>query len=176
METAIEMHPSPVVFVGLERRALNEWIKELIKSADTYSEDKLKDAICRIESEDLDGRYWLTVRTLKQFLKLKEDNKLVWNIKIAVCDEMNVNVDLIETKTRKKEIVQARQIIQFIVKYQTKWSLEKVGLFVGSKNHATIMHSLRTVRNLYETDKFYRKNVDKILKILDAEKIKKWLV
>jgi|GEM_PF-2885055 len=176
METMIESKPSPMIYAGLERRVFNEWIKGVIKSAHSYSEEKLNYTILLIERENIDGKYRETVRILKALLKQRVEEKLVWKIKTCVCNKLKVDIDLIENKTRKREVVQARQIIQVIVKYQLNWSLAKVGLNIGLKDHATIMHSIKTMRNLYETNKYYRENVDSILIYLGAENIKKWLL
>jgi chromosomal replication initiator protein len=77
-------------------------------------------------------------------------------------------IDLINSKTRKREIVQARQLAMFFSKKHTKSSLATIGQHCGNKDHATVLHACRTVNNLLETDKQFRvyvEDIDKKLKL-----------
>ena len=60
------------------------------------------------------------------------------------------------SKTRKREVVQARQIAMYFSKKMTKSSLANIGMHCGGKDHATVLHACRTVNNLAETDKHFR--------------------
>jgi chromosomal replication initiator protein len=82
----------------------------------------------------------------------------------VVCDFFGLPVDQINTKTRKREIVQARQLAMYFSKKHTKSSLATIGLHCGNKDHATVLHACKTVSNLIETDKrfqTYVKEIDK---------------
>jgi len=87
-------------------------------------------------------------------------------IQKVVCDYFNISLDLINSKTRKREIVQARQLAMFFSKKHTKNSLATIGLQCGNKDHATVLHACRTVNNLIETDRRFRIYVDEIDKKL----------
>ncbi len=77
-------------------------------------------------------------------------------IQKIVSDYFNIPVDVINSKTRKREIVQARQIAMFFSKKYTKSSLATIGIHCGNKDHATVLHACRTVNNLLDTDKQFR--------------------
>lgn len=81
-------------------------------------------------------------------------------IQKVVCDYFNLPIDVINSKTRKREIVQARQLAMFFAKKHTKSSLATIGLHCGNKDHATVLHACRTINNLVETDKQFRIYVD----------------
>lgn len=83
-------------------------------------------------------------------------------IQKVVCDFFNIPVDLIHSKTRKREIVQARQLSMYFSKKHTKASLASIGLHCGNKDHATVLHACRTVNNLVETDKQFRQFVEEL--------------
>jgi len=85
-------------------------------------------------------------------------------IQKVVCDYFDLPLELINSKTRKREIVQARQLAMFFSKKHTKSSLATIGLYCGNKDHATVLHACRTVNNLIETDKQFRVYVDEIEK------------
>ncbi len=84
----------------------------------------------------------------------------------VVCDYFKLPVDHLQTKTRKREIVQARQLAMYFSKSMTKSSLASIGSQIGNKDHATVLHACKTVNNLMETDKNFRNCVDEIEKKL----------
>jgi len=71
-------------------------------------------------------------------------------------------VNQLQTKTRKREIVQARQLAMYFSKNMTKSSLASIGSQIGNKDHATVLHACKTVNNLIDTDKSFRLFVDEI--------------
>jgi chromosomal replication initiator protein len=87
-------------------------------------------------------------------------------IQKVVCNYFNIAVDQLQSKTRKREIVQARQVAMFFSKTLTKASLANIGSQIGGKDHATVLHACKTVNNLLETDKRFRLQVDEIEKKL----------
>jgi chromosomal replication initiator protein len=102
-------------------------------------------------------------------------NKLVKNsrrelsieyISKIVCEYFNLSVDSLQAKTRKREVVQARQLTMYFSKSMTKFSLASIGAQIGNKDHATVLHACKTVNNLRETDKNFRLYVEEIEKKL----------
>ena len=71
-----------------------------------------------------------------------------------------------KSKTRKREIVQARQLAMFFCKQLTKNSLANIGIHCGNKDHATVLHACKTVNNLIDTDKQFKAYVNDIEKKL----------
>ncbi|MFV0471876.1 MAG: chromosomal replication initiator protein DnaA [Paludibacteraceae bacterium] len=89
-------------------------------------------------------------------------------IRQVVCDYFKLSIDAISTKSRKMEVVQARQIAMFFSKQLTKNSLSTIGKYIGQRDHATVLHACKKVEDLMETDKYFRQNVLEI-----EEKLKK---
>ena len=85
-----------------------------------------------------------------------------------VCDYFNLPIELLKSKTRKREVVQARQIAMYFAKKMTKWSLASIGAQCGGKDHATVLHACRTVNNLAETDKQFRGYLEDLEKKLNV--------
>ena len=102
-------------------------------------------------------------------------HKLI-DIKQVVCGETGIEVEDLELVTRKKEIVRSRQLAQALTRWILKWGYHKIGLEIGKKDHATVLHAIRTVRNDYQTDKRYRKMVDRILLVLGTGELKEMLM
>ncbi|MFP4059279.1 MAG: chromosomal replication initiator protein DnaA [Bacteroidales bacterium] len=87
-------------------------------------------------------------------------------IQKVVCNYFDISSDMIRTKTRKREIVQARQIAMYFSKSLTKSSLATIGSQIGGKDHATVLHACKTVNNLIDTDKSFKQQIDEIEKKL----------
>ena len=87
-------------------------------------------------------------------------------IQKIVCEYFGLPTDVLQTKTRKREIVQARQIAMYFSKGLTKSSLSTIGSIIGSKDHATVLHACKTVNNLMDTDKRFKSQIDDIEKRL----------
>jgi hypothetical protein len=80
-----------------------------------------------------------------------------------VAKSLDMDPKLIHKKSRKREIVEARQMCMTYAKNLTTCSLAKIGLNIGGKDHATVLHSVKTVNNLIETDSGYKARYDMIL-------------
>jgi chromosomal replication initiator protein len=106
----------------------------------------------------------LALQMIDKFVKNTTREISIDFIQIVVSDYFNLPLDLLKSKTRKREVVQARQIAMFFAKSMTKSSLASIGLQCGGKDHATVLHACRTVNNLLETDKKFRVYIDEIEK------------
>lgn len=78
----------------------------------------------------------------------------------------NQSVDLLSAKTRKHEVVLARQMCMFLAKQLTQMSLKSIGMHFGGRDHTTVLHSCQTIQNYIDTDKKIRQDVDFLRKAL----------
>jgi chromosomal replication initiator protein len=83
-------------------------------------------------------------------------------IQKIVCDYFNMPIDSLQSRTRKREVVQARQIAMYLSKNFTKSSLASIGSQIGSKDHATVLHACKTVVNLLDTDRQFKTDLEEI--------------
>ncbi|HOG24781.1 MAG TPA: chromosomal replication initiator protein DnaA [Bacteroidales bacterium] len=90
----------------------------------------------------------------------------VQDIQKTVCTYFGITQDVLLSKTRKREICQARQIAMYLSRNLTKNSLSTIGSLIGGKDHATVLHSCNTVCNLMDTDRVFRQYVTDIEKRL----------
>ena len=84
------------------------------------------------------------------------------SIRDLVCDYFNLSVDSVMSKQRKHELVQARQIAMYLSKQHTKQSLSNIGLNIGKRDHATVLHACKVVADQIEIDKSFRLTVKEI--------------
>jgi len=104
----------------------------------------------------------LAKKMIDKFVKNTSREISIDYIQKVVCDYFDMPLEAIQSKTRKREIVQARQLAMFFSKKLTKASLATIGLHCGNKDHATVLHACRTVNNLIETDKQFRNYVEEL--------------
>ncbi|MBQ9309994.1 MAG: chromosomal replication initiator protein DnaA [Bacteroidales bacterium] len=78
----------------------------------------------------------------------------------TVCDYFNISRDILLSVSRKRQIVQARQISMYLSRNLiTNCSLSTIGAETGGKDHATVLHACATVSDLMATDRSFRKYV-----------------
>lgn len=104
----------------------------------------------------------LAIRMINKLIKNTKREISIDYISKVVCDYFDMPLESLQTKTRKREIVQARQIAMYFSKSMTKSSLASIGAQIGGKDHATVLHACKTVRNLKDTDKSFRLYIDEI--------------
>ncbi|MCL4113871.1 UNVERIFIED_CONTAM: hypothetical protein GTU68_028208 [Idotea baltica] len=74
------------------------------------------------------------------------------NIKQLVSEYLKIPVDKIQGKTRKREVVMARQLSMYLAKHHTNSSLKAIGDNFGGRDHSTVIYSCKTVEDLIDTD------------------------
>lgn len=110
----------------------------------------------------------LAKQMIDKFVKNTAREVSIDYIQKVVSDYFNMPVELMKSKTRKREIVQARQIAMYFSKKLTKSSLASIGMQCGGKDHATVLHACKTVNNLIDTDKTFRKFINDLDKKLNV--------
>ncbi len=102
-------------------------------------------------------------RVIGQTIRKIESKKMsITDIEELVCSHFNIKSGLIHTASRKREIVQARQVAMYLAKQYTDMSFSQIGILIGKKNHATVLHACKTVKNQLEVDKGFRHDVEQI--------------
>lgn len=110
----------------------------------------------------------LAKEMVDKYVKTNAKEISIEYIQKVICDYFKISTDTINAKTRKREIVQARQLSMFFARKYTKLPLSIIGAYCGNKDHATVLHACRTIDNLYDTDKqikFFVDDIDKKMKL-----------
>lgn len=105
----------------------------------------------------------LARRVIGQAIKKIEKKKITAaSIESVVSEFYNVTSEQIQSSSRKREIVQARQVTMYLTKNFTEMSLAQIGSVIGKKNHATVLHAYKTVKEQMEVDRIFREEVYEI--------------
>jgi chromosomal replication initiator protein len=103
---------------------------------------------------------------IDNYVKHRTREVSVEEITKRVCDHFDMPFEQIISKSRKANIVKARQIAMYFSKKLTKSSLANIGKHFGNRDHSTVIHANEQVKNQIDTDPKYRKQVEELEKIL----------
>lgn len=160
----------------LEKKAYNDGIElpknviEYIASNVSSNIRELHGALISLLAQSTLNQKEITIelahKIIDKLVKTTKRELTIDYIEQVVCDYFKMPVDKIKSKTRKREIVQARQIVMYFARNLTKASLATIGSEVGGKDHATVLHACKTVNNLIDTEKSFKIYVNEIEKKL----------
>ncbi|MDR1203669.1 MAG: chromosomal replication initiator protein DnaA, partial [Tannerellaceae bacterium] len=104
----------------------------------------------------------LAKRVISQAIRLEKKQITIQMIQEIVCKYFNLEQSLIQTPSRKREIVQARQLTMYLSKKYTDSSFSHIGKIIGRKDHATVLHACKTIKDQIEISKSFRIAVEEI--------------
>jgi chromosomal replication initiator protein len=149
-----------------ERITLPQDVVECIASNVTSNIRELEGCLISLMAKaSLEGRE-ITVDLAREVLKVVvgdvKSPLTIETIQRTVCDYFNIPEDLIRAKTRKQEIVNARQVAMYLAKELTNCSLKTIGLHFGGRDHSTVIHAYQSVEDQMRIDQKYQANVQQI--------------
>ncbi|MBK9283497.1 MAG: chromosomal replication initiator protein DnaA [Sphingobacteriaceae bacterium] len=158
----------------LEKKVYNEGIQlpkevvEYLAYSITSNVRELEGALISLLAQSSLNKKIITLELAKamidKFVKSTAREVSIDYIQKVVCDYFDLAIDTMKSKTRKREVVQARQIAMYFAKNMTKSSLATIGMHCGGKDHATVLHACRTVNNLMDTDKRFKAYIEELEK------------
>ena len=92
----------------------------------------------------------------------------VEEIQRQVAEFFDMPPDLLRAKTRKQEIVNARQVAMYLAKEMTNCSLKTIGLHFGGRDHSTVIHAYQSVEDQIKLDSKYRDTLQLVKKRLET--------
>lgn len=170
LETRIAILEKKVYADGID---LPKEVIEYLAYSITTNVRELEGALISLLAQSSMNRKAITLELAKQmidkFVKNTAREVSIDYIQKVVCDYFDLPIELLKSKTRKREVVQARQIAMYFAKSMTKSSLATIGLHCGGKDHATVLHACRTVNNLMDTDKRFKNYIEELNKKISIQ-------
>ena len=170
LETRIAILEKKVYADGLD---LPKEVIEYLAYSITTNVRELEGALISLLAQSSMNKKAITLELAKQmidkFVKNTAREVSIDYIQKVVCDYFDLPIELLKSKTRKREVVQARQIAMYFAKSMTKSSLATIGLHCGGKDHATVLHACRTVNNLMDTDKRFKNYIEELNKKISMQ-------
>lgn len=122
-------------------------------------------AYASINSQDI--TFDIAKDVLKNLGLGKQKNIKIEDIQTIVSEHFDFPEDMLRAKTRKKEIVYARQLAMFLSKKMTKNSLKTIGLHFGGRDHSTVIHAMQTIEKDSHTDNQLKEDLDNLKKKIE---------
>lgn len=139
------------VQLDLSRETYAKIYKEVLDSIPEVVLDELQEAVVMREMAILGD-------------KLTGIKSSVESVIRAVENEYGVSFAMLKEETRKREIVEPRQIIMWLLKeLRPTMSFSSVGALFNGKDHSTVIHSRKVVEQLIQTDQIFRERIFMIL-------------
>ena len=99
---------------------------------------------------------------VKKVVKVEKKQLTIDHIINKVCGHFEMDVLSIQSRSRKREVVQARQIAMYLAKKYTEASSSQIGQAIGKKDHATVLHSCKMIKDQLDVDKELRAQLEDI--------------
>ena len=111
----------------------------------------------------------LAERVIKRAVKVDDKPLTVDEIVETVCNHFNVSPSAVGGKSRKRDLVVARQVSMYLAQKYTKMPASRIGKLVGNRDHSTVIHSCSQVETRLKIDKDF---LDEIQSIENSFKLK----
>lgn len=108
----------------------------------------------------------LAKQTLKNIVHDIETEVGIDYIQKTVSEYFKVKMEDLKAKTRKKEIVIARQVAMFFSKEYTNHSLKAIGAYFGGRDHSTVIHAVQSVEDMMDTNSHFKSQIEDLRKKL----------
>lgn len=87
-------------------------------------------------------------RLISELVQQHKDINPFEFIETTICNHFNIPLRIMRSKTRKQEIVLVRHLIMYFARKQTTLSLATIGMYIGGKDHATVLHACNKIDDL----------------------------
>lgn len=104
----------------------------------------------------------LAERVIKRAVKVDNHPLTIDDILEKVCRHYNVEVQHVSGKSRKRDLVQVRQISMYLAQKYTKMPASRIGLLIGGRDHSTVIHSCNQIEQRLKIDKSFSAELNSI--------------
>ena len=104
--------------------------------------------------------------TLRDLLRAQQQAISIANIQKTVADYYGLQVKDLLSKRRTRSLARPRQVAMALAKELTEHSLPEIGDAFAGRDHTTVLHACRQIKNLMETDGKLREDWDKLIRKL----------
>ncbi|MCP4000818.1 MAG: chromosomal replication initiator protein DnaA [Gammaproteobacteria bacterium] len=101
---------------------------------------------------------------LRDLLAVQDKLITIDNIQKTVASYFHIRVGDLHSKSRSRSITRPRQIAMSLAKELTSHSLPEIGDAFGGRDHTTVMHACRKVKELRESDNRIREDYQTLLR------------
>lgn len=97
---------------------------------------------------------------------LRHDLSPFWTCLDAACGVFDVSRDQVLSKSRIRNIADARFAAMMSLRWEHKWALKDIAKAFDREDHATILNAMKVVSNWRDTDKTLSERFDRVTAIV----------
>jgi chromosomal replication initiator protein len=142
------------------------FIGQRIRSNVRELEGALKRVIANAHFTGRDISIDLVRESLKDLLALQDRLVSVDNIQRVVAEYYKIKVSDLHSKRRSRSVARPRQVAMYLAKDLTNHSLPEIGDVFGGRDHTTVLHACRKIKELLESDADIREDIKNLLRTL----------
>ena len=110
----------------------------------------------------------LVTKVMPRFVVTSDHPITIDDVKQCVCEHFNLKVNQIDSRSRTQQIAYARQVAMYLSSELTDKSHVQIGLCIGNRNHATVIHAIKQIKNMIDVDGATRQDIEELRNILKA--------
>ena len=113
-----------------------------------------------VYSKDIDLEF--AQRILAGRIKIEKKDITIDQIISCTCEHYNVKEEEIFGKSRKANVVTVRQMSMYLAHKHTKLTASKIGIYVGNRDHATVLHGIKTIDGRLKIEQKLRQDLEEL--------------
>ena len=104
----------------------------------------------------------LAERIIRKAVRIENKPITIERVIEKVCAHFDFDESILHSKSRKREVVQVRQIAMYLAKKHTDDSAARIGKLIGNRDHATVLHACKIIKDVIEVDKAFKTEIEEI--------------
>ena len=109
-----------------------------------------------------------TQEVLHDLLRANDRRVTIDDIQKQVASHFNVRVADMHSARRARSVARPRQVAMYLAKQLTSRSLPEIGRKFGGRDHTTVMHAVKKVEELRESDSMFAEDVELLRRMLEG--------
>jgi chromosomal replication initiator protein len=110
----------------------------------------------------------LVQKVMPRFVEKVEHTITIDDVKQRVCEYFNLKLNQLDSRARTQKIAYARQMAMYLSDQLTDKSHVQIGVNIGNRNHATVIHAIKQIKDMMEVDDQIRQDVTELQNMLQA--------
>jgi len=110
----------------------------------------------------------MTQECLADLLRTAERKVTIEDIKRRVCHHFNLRMSDLTSARRARAVARPRQVAMYLAKTLTTKSFPEIGRSFGGRDHTTVLHAVRKIEQLRETDAQLDEDIEVLRRMLEA--------
>ncbi|MBT3767129.1 MAG: chromosomal replication initiator protein DnaA, partial [Rhodospirillales bacterium] len=110
----------------------------------------------------------MTQEVLHDLLRASDRRVTIEEIQKRVASHFNIRMSDMHSARRARSVARPRQVAMYLAKQLTSRSLPEIGRKFGGRDHTTVMHAVRKVDELRESDAGFAEDVELLRRMLEG--------